>query len=79
MKSWSVYIVECVDGSFYTGITEDIDNRLRVHNAGKGAKYTRGRRPVILRYVEKMAGKSEALKRENEIKGLKKSQKMRLW
>ena len=79
MKEWFVYIVECKDGSYYTGITDDIDSRLTVHNAGNGAKYTRGRTPVILRYVEKVKGRSEASKREVEIKKLEREAKRRLW
>jgi putative endonuclease len=79
MKDWFVYIVECRDGTFYTGISDEVEKRIEVHNAGKGAKYTRGRTPVILRFVEKCAGRGEALKREAEIKKLDKDAKRRLW
>jgi len=79
MKEWFVYIVECSDGTFYTGISDEVDRRVAMHNAGKGAKYTRGRRPVILRYVEEVANKSEALARESEIKCWKRAKKRLLW
>lgn len=78
MKDWLVYILECRDGTFYTGITGDIQNRVAAHNEGKGAKYTKGRGPVRLRYGEKAQGRSEALKREMEIKKMSKGEKMRL-
>lgn len=70
-----VYIVECKDGTFYTGITNDLKRRLKEHQAGKGAKYTRGRLPIRLRYVEEGEGKSWALRRERAIKRLSRSQK----
>lgn len=78
MKDWLVYILECRDGTFYTGITGDIQNRVAAHNEGRGAKYTKGRGPVRLRYSEKAQGRSEALKREMEIKKMSKGEKMRL-
>ena len=78
MKDWLVYILECRDGTFYTGITDDIQGRLAVHNEGKGAKYTKGRGPVLLRYSEKLQGRSEASKREAMIKKMNRSEKMRL-
>ena len=65
-----IYLLECSDGSYYCGYTHDLDRRIHVHNAGKGAKYTRGRRPVQLVYHEKMKSHSAALKREAEIKSL---------
>ncbi|SMC75339.1 putative endonuclease [Desulfocicer vacuolatum DSM 3385] len=68
MKNWQVYLVRCSDHSLYCGITNDVDARINVHNAGKGAKYTRGRRPVeLLGTTEKMT-KSDALKFEIRIK-----------
>ncbi|WP_206186525.1 GIY-YIG nuclease family protein [Thermoflavimicrobium daqui] len=70
-----VYILECVDGTYYTGITNKLRNRIRRHQQGKGAKYTRGRLPVILRYIEICSGKSEALKREYQIKKMKRGEK----
>lgn len=77
-KVWYLYILQCRDGTFYTGITDDIARRMTQHNAGKGAKYTRGRGPVTLRYREECASHSHALKREIEIKKLTRAQKQAL-
>ena len=66
-KKDCVYILECNDGTLYTGWTNDIDKRFKAHNDGKGAKYTKGRRPLKLVYLEELETKSEALKRENKI------------
>ena len=63
-----VYILRCADGSFYTGYARDPKARLKMHNAGAGAKYTRGRRPVMLVYSEACESLSLALKREYELK-----------
>ncbi|MBR2511740.1 MAG: GIY-YIG nuclease family protein [Firmicutes bacterium] len=65
-----VYIVECCDGSLYTGWTTDVDKRVEAHNSGKGAKYTRSRRPVKLVYTEELPTKEDALSREAAIKKL---------
>jgi putative endonuclease len=65
---WYVYIVKCKDNSLYTGISTNPEKRLSDHNRGKGARYTRPRRPVKLLYTEEYETKSEALKREIEIK-----------
>ena len=74
---WFVYIVKCSDESLYTGATNDLDNRLQQHNHGKyGARYTRARRPVKLVFSEAHANKSSAMKRESEIKKLKRKQKL---
>ena len=73
-----VYILECADGSFYTGWTNDIDKRLAAHSAGRGSRYTRSRLPVTLRYTEVCAGRSEAMRREQEIKALSRADKLRL-
>ena len=70
-----VYMVECSDGSLYTGYTTDIDRRVREHNTGEGAKYTRGRTPVELRHVETFAEKGAALSREHAIKRLSRAAK----
>jgi len=70
-----VYILECGDGSLYTGWTTNLEDRLRVHNSGKGAKYTRSHLPVKLLYFESFSEKSQALKREAEIKKLTRPQK----
>jgi len=75
---WIVYILRCCDGSYYTGITNDILRRVQQHNAGKGAKYTKGRGPVELVYQEKYADRSSASRREAEIKKLTKEQKYAL-
>ncbi|MBQ7411515.1 MAG: GIY-YIG nuclease family protein [Clostridia bacterium] len=77
MKSF-VYILECADGSLYTGYTTDPKRRESVHNSGKGAKYTRSRLPVRLVYVEECEAKSQALSREYEIKHLTREQKLSL-
>ena len=75
-KKWTVYILECGDGTLYTGITDDLERRLQAHRAGKGAKYTRGRGPLTLRYLESAPDKSTALKRELELKRLRRQEKM---
>ena len=72
------YILECGDGSLYCGWTNDVHKRVEDHNAGKGAKYTRGRGPVKLVYYEAFDTKEEACKREYEIKQLTREQKMAL-
>ena len=70
-----VYVLRCGDGSLYTGWTNDLEQRLAAHQSGKGAKYTRGRLPIEMVYFEEMPDKSAALKRENELKKLKKAEK----
>lgn len=72
------YMVECSDGSLYTGWTNCIEKRLKDHNSGKGARFTRGRGPVKLRYLEISSTKSEAMKREAAIKKLNHAQKIQL-
>jgi len=69
-KSWVIYLLGCKDGSLYTGITNDLEKRLASHNAGLGAKYTRGRRPVTLLEFITVESQSEALKLEYQIKQL---------
>lgn len=69
-KMWYVYILRCVDGSLYTGITDNVSKRLAAHRSGKGAKYTKGRGPLKLHYLERLETKSDALRREAEIKKL---------
>lgn len=73
-----VYILKCADGSFYCGYTTDVEKRFEKHKSGKGAKYTRARLPLEIVYVEELKTKSEAMKRECEIKKLKHSQKQQL-
>lgn len=75
-KQWTVYILECGDGTLYTGITDDLPKRLKAHAEGRGAKYTRGRGPLKLRYRETAADKSAALKRECALKRLRRSEKI---
>ena len=76
--AWHVYIIECSDGSLYTGITNDLDKRIAAHNDGRGAKYTKSRRPVRLRYSEPATDRKHASQRESAIKSLRKAKKMRL-
>lgn len=75
---YEVYIVECADGTLYTGIARDAERRLAVHNRGRGAKYTRSRLPVVLRYRERQPDKSAALRREMAIKKLSREAKLAL-
>jgi len=77
-NSWVCYLLQCADNTLYCGITNDLDKRLAAHNAGEGAKYTRGRAPVRLAYVESCVDKSDALKREREIKALPRAEKLAL-
>lgn len=73
-----VYILSCSDGTLYTGWTTDLETRIKSHNSGSGAKYTRSRRPVSLVYYEEVADRSAALKREAAIKKLPRSKKLEL-
>ena len=75
---YTVYILRCADGTLYTGITNDLAKRLRTHNAGRGAKYTRSRLPVELIYAEESPDKPAALRRELAIKSLTRVEKLRL-
>lgn len=77
MKNYT-YVLRCSDGTLYTGWTNDLEARVKTHNAGKGAKYTRGRRPVELVYFETFETKEEALKREYTIKHLSTARKKEL-
>ncbi len=72
------YIAECSDGSYYTGWTTDPIRRIDAHNAGRGARYTRSRRPIRLVYVELQETRSVAMQREHEIKVMPRSRKRRL-
>jgi putative endonuclease len=76
---WFVYIILCSDGTLYTGITNNLEKRLKQHNEGKGAKYTRGRGPVKLMVKFEFESKSLAAKEEYRIKQLNKQQKIALW
>ena len=75
---WFVYMVECADGSIYTGITTNIKDRIEKHNSGEGAKYTRSRLPVKLLVYWEHSNRSEATKRELEIKKLSRTGKKEL-
>jgi putative endonuclease len=75
---WLVYILQCQDGSFYTGITKDMNRRLKMHNDGKASRYTRIRRPVKLCYQEVCFGRALSLIRECQIKSLPRSKKEEL-
>ena len=75
---WTVYILECADKTLYTGITNNMENRLAKHTNGTGAKYTRGRAPYTIIYTELHSTKGAALKREAEIKSLNRRQKWKL-
>ena len=77
-SDWHVYIVRCADRSFYTGIARDVEARLRQHNSGDGARYTRSRLPVVLVYREPAPDRSAALKREYAIKQMTAADKRRL-
>ncbi len=72
------YILKCADGTLYCGWTNDLEKRIKTHNDGKGAKYTRSRLPVSLVYYEKFESSVEAQKREREIKKLSRSEKLNL-
>jgi len=72
------YILECADGSYYTGWSRDPHRRLKMHNAGRGARYTRSRRPVRLVYIEELPDRADAMRRERQIKGLTREQKKKL-
>ncbi len=75
---WVVYILECADKTLYTGITNNLDARIAMHNNGTGAKYTRGRAPFKIKFTESHATRSDASKREAEIKSLSRSEKLQL-
>ncbi len=72
---WNVYILGCADDSLYTGITKDLERRLAEHENGTGAKYTKGRGPFKVLYVEEQPSRGHALKRELEIKALDRADK----
>ncbi|WP_247730539.1 GIY-YIG nuclease family protein [Halovivax limisalsi] len=78
MSDHVVYVLECADGTLYTGYTTDLDRRVEEHNAGDGAKYTRARTPVEVVHAERFGDRSAAMSREYEIKQLSRAQKERL-
>lgn len=73
-----VYIISCIDGSFYTGYTKNIDARLKLHESGKGARYTRMHKPQKIAYLEVLDTRAQAMKREKQIKKLSHQQKLNL-
>ena len=75
---YSCYLLRCVDGSYYCGISNDVEARILVHNSGRGSKYVRSRLPAVLVYVEHCGSKSEAMKRERQIKSMSRQQKIQL-
>jgi putative endonuclease len=77
-ESWFVYIAQCNDGFYYTGITNNVDKRIKTHNSGRGAVFTSGRRPVKLLYKEEHPDKSSARKREIQIKDWRREKKQKL-
>lgn len=77
-QDYVVYILECGDGTLYTGMTNNLEQRLKRHREGTGAKYTRGRGPFTLRWVQRGVTRSEALKREWEIKRMDRKKKWKL-
>lgn len=78
VRRWSVYILRCAGGALYTGVTTDVDRRVRQHKTGRGAAYTRSHRPVRLVYLEKGFTRSRALIREAAIKRLPRLRKVAL-
>src|SRR5207302_8123543 len=77
-KEWNVYILRCADGTLYTGIAKDVSARLRLHNAGRGAAYTRTRAPAVLIHQERRLNRSQALIREAQIKRMPRGKKENL-
>ncbi|MDP2980586.1 MAG: GIY-YIG nuclease family protein [Candidatus Omnitrophota bacterium] len=78
MDFWHVYIIECKDKKLYIGITKNLDNRIKLHSKGLACRFTKYRKPVRLVYKETYNTKSEARKRELEIKGYKREKKLKL-
>ena len=77
-KGWCCYLLECADGSYYVGVATDLDDRLHEHQAGQGARYTRGRRPVRLVWCQSCASYAEARALEAQLKGWSHEKKCRL-
>jgi putative endonuclease len=76
--AWHVYLLRCGDGTLYAGTTTDLPRRFAMHSAGKGARYTRGRGPLVLAWSEEVADRAAALRREHQIKRLRRAEKLRL-
>ena len=77
--AWCVYIIRCKDSLLYTGITKDLERRVKEHNSGNGCRFTKYRAPVELMYCERARGRPQALVREAEIKRLSRAKKMELF
>jgi putative endonuclease len=75
-EAWYVYILQCSDGSLYAGVAKDVIARLAEHNSGKGARYTRSRRPCLLRFFERHPSRSSAQAEEARIKGMSREEKL---
>ena len=78
MSDYYVYVIRCADDTLYTGVTTDVARRFKEHQAGKGAKYTRGKKAGVIVHVERKRNRSTASKREAEIKGWRRAQKLEL-
>jgi len=78
MEIWFTYIIECSDNTFYVGTTNNLEKRMAKHNAGKGAKYTRGRTPVKIRYMCSFESRAEACKFEYKLKQYSKKEKIEI-
>lgn len=76
--AWVVYVLRCAGGTLYTGITNDLERRLKAHREGRGAKYTRGRLPLELVYCEHAGSRGAATRRERQIKHLRRKEKLAL-
>ena len=74
-RTWFVYLLRCADGTLYAGSTTDVEARARAHNDGRGARYTSGRRPVTVVYVEDCGSRSAAFRREHALKRLTRREK----
>ena len=75
-EGWRVYVVECADGTWYTGIAKDVDKRIEQHNAGRGARYTRGRGPVSLLAQSDLLSRTDALRLEYQVKQRRRTEKL---
>src|SRR6476659_7376787 len=76
--AWFVYMARCVDGTLYTGVARDVAARIAAHDAGKGARYTRGRGPLTVRAVRRCASRGDALRLEHLLKQLQRAEKERM-
>jgi putative endonuclease len=77
-SGWVVYVLRCRTGQLYTGCTTDLERRVREHNSGNGSRFTRSRLPVAVVYMEELPSRSEALRRERAIKGMRRNEKLLL-